>query len=308
MINVRSISKSYGATQAVRDISFQVARGEIVGLLGPNGAGKSTTLKMLAGYLAPDAGSVTVDDIDMADQPIEIKRRIGYLPETNPLYPDLTVREFLEFAAAMQDVPREEIERSSERVIKMCRLEGKEDQEIGTLSKGYRQRVGLAQALIHQPNILLLDEPTEGLDPTQRLEIRDLIKSLGAERTVIISSHVLPEIEATCDRVLIINAGALAASGTSAELRQRAATQNVITMRVEGPLDAIRQNALRVEGVERVLSAAESGGTVTIELECDSTFDIRKKLVHWVSNNSWELVEISLKETSLEEVFASVTR
>ncbi|MCE1166425.1 MAG: ATP-binding cassette domain-containing protein, partial [Bacteroidetes bacterium] len=217
-IKVENLSKFYGTQQAVKDISFEVKTGEIVGFLGPNGAGKSTTMKMITTYLTPNNGSILVNDVDAQDNPIEVRKKIGYLPEQNPLYQDMNVVDYLYYAAELQSVPKESIPDAVKKMIKVCGLEDVKHKDIGELSKGFKQRVGLAQAMIHNPDVLLLDEPTSGLDPNQIIEIRKLIRDLGKQKTLMLSTHILQEVQATCDRVIIINNGEIVADGTTDSL------------------------------------------------------------------------------------------
>ena len=221
MIEVKSLSKAYGELTALQDVSFQIERGEIVGFLGPNGAGKSTTMKILTGYLPQSAGTVTVDGQDVNADSLAVRTRIGYLPESTPLYTEMLVYDYLAYVGQVRAIPKDDLEGRILETSRLCGLEDRLGQEIGTLSKGYRQRVGLAQALIHQPDILILDEPTSGLDPNQIVEIRNLIKDLGEDRTIILSTHNLPEVMATCNRMLIVHNGTLVADGTPAELQSR---------------------------------------------------------------------------------------
>ncbi|MFC1598700.1 ATP-binding cassette domain-containing protein [Patescibacteria group bacterium] len=308
MIKIENLTKNFDQFKALDDVSFEVKEGEIIGLLGPNGAGKTTTLRILTGYFNPTVGSVKYDDLDIIDEGLKVKQKIGYLPENNPLYEEMKVKEYLTFAAKMHDIAKPDIKDAVNKVINTCGLEIKQNQEIAKLSKGYKQRVGLAQSLLHNPEFLILDEPTEGLDPNQRIEIRDLIKNIGQQKTVILSSHVLSEVEATCDRVLIINQGKIVASGTPAELKQQSTSQTKIFLTVEGPQDQIAENLKKVEGVERVVNVKKEDNLVQIELETDSTLDLRKKLVHFIINNGWELYEISRQEKSLEDIFVKLTK
>jgi len=308
MINIANLTKNFDSFKALDDISFEVKEGEIVGLLGPNGAGKTTTLRILTGYFNPTLGNVKYDDLDIIEESIKIKQKIGYLPENNPLYEEMKVKEYLTYAAKMHDIAKPDIKSAVDKAIQTCGLAEKQNQEISKLSKGFKQRVGLAQALIHNPEFLILDEPTEGLDPNQRIEIRDLIKNIGQQKTVILSSHVLSEVEATCDRVLIINQGKIVASGTPAELKQQTTSLTKIFITVEGPQEQIVEALKKVEGVERVVNAKKEDNLTHIELETDSTLDLRKKLVHFIINNGWELYEISRQEKSLEDIFVKLTK
>ncbi|MBD3359974.1 MAG: ATP-binding cassette domain-containing protein [Candidatus Buchananbacteria bacterium] len=308
MIQVENLTKKFEGFTAIDNISFEIKPGEIIGLLGPNGAGKTTTLRILTSYFNPSLGKIKYDELDIIDNTIKIQQKIGYLPENNPLYEEMKVKEYLNYAGQMHDIPKTELKEKVNKATEICDLKSKQNQVIGKLSKGFKQRVGLAQALIHDPEILILDEPTEGLDPNQRIEIRDLIKKIGQAKTVILSSHVLSEVEATCDRVLIINQGKIIASGTPDELKKQATSQTKIFIKIEGPLEKINETLKKTEGVERIISAKKEANLVDIVLETDSTLDLRKKLVHLIINNGWELYEISRQEKSLEDIFVNLTK
>jgi len=307
MIKAENLTKFFNDFKAVDDISFEINKGQIIGLLGPNGAGKTTTLRILTGYFNPTLGNVNYDDLSIIDNPIEIKQKIGYLPENNPLYEDMKVKEYLKYAAEIHNIPKADIKIAVNKVIESCHLQEKQNQEISKLSKGFKQRVGLAQALLHNPEILILDEPTEGLDPNQRIEIRDLIKEIGQEKTVILSSHVLSEVEATCDQVLIINKGKIVASGTPQELSQQATSQTKIFLTLEGPIEQVKETLSKIEGVERILKAESKDNQIELEIETDSTMDLRKKLISLVQENGWQLLEIYRQEKSLEDIFINLT-
>ena len=233
MIEVLNLTKVYGDVAAVDNISFSIQKGEIIGLIGPNGAGKTTTIKMLTCYLTPTSGKITIAGLDVAKDSLAIRKKLGYLSENAPVYEDMSVTEYLQLVAEVHNIPKKEIPAKIQRVVELCGLRGREHQDIKELSKGYHQRVGLAQSLVHDPEILILDEPTTGLDPNQRIEIRDLIKQIGREKTVILSSHILSEVEATCDRVMIIHRGKLMAVGTTAELRDTAEQKSNIYLKLE---------------------------------------------------------------------------
>ncbi|MCK9325093.1 MAG: ATP-binding cassette domain-containing protein, partial [Bacteroidales bacterium] len=233
-IIVENLSKVYGTQRAVDNISFKVHTGEVLGFLGPNGAGKTTTMKAITTYLIPTSGSIRVGSYSVLDQAEEVKKRIGYLPENNPLYNDMGVLDYLRFVAEIQGIDKSRIRERILAMVNVCGLETEKHKKIGELSKGYRQRVGLAQALIHDPDVLILDEPTAGLDPNQIIEIRDLIRTIGREKTVILSSHILAEVEATCDRILIINKGKIVADGTPDNLRKKAQGQEMLKLTIEG--------------------------------------------------------------------------
>jgi ABC-2 type transport system ATP-binding protein len=308
MIKAENLTKNFNDFKALDNVSFEINKGEIIGLLGPNGAGKTTTLRILTGFFNPTLGQVKYDDLDIIENGLKIRQKIGYLPENNPLYDELKVKEYLTYAAQMHDLPKDKVKEAVIKAIEVCGLKEKQNQEISKLSKGYKQRVGLAQALIHNPEVLILDEPTEGLDPNQRIEIRDLIKKIGREKTVVLSSHVLSEVEATCSRVLIINQGKIVASGSPEELKSQSATQTKIFLKVAGPQDKIIEEIKKLPGLQRVISAKKEGNIVNLELETDSTQELRKPLVHLIIDNGWELYEISKQEKSLEDIFVKLTK
>lgn len=307
MIKAEHLTKKFDEFTAVDDISFEINQGEIVGLLGPNGAGKTTTLRILTNFFNPTFGSVKFDDLDIIEDNLKIRQKLGYLPENNPLYEEMKVSEYLKYAAEMQEIPKDKIKQAITQVIETCGLKEKNDKEISTLSKGYKQRVGLAQALIHDPEILILDEPTEGLDPNQRIEIRDLIKRIGQQKTIILSSHVLSEVEATCKRVLIINKGKIAASGTPAELKNQAAGQTLIYLTVKGPKQEIEQTLNNTEGVLKIIKSAQDNDFIKLEIEADSTKELRNKIVKIIAEKGWDLFEIYKHDKSLEDIFVKLT-
>jgi ABC-2 type transport system ATP-binding protein len=307
MISVKDLSKKYGNFTAISGLSFEIKPGEIVGLLGPNGAGKSTTLKILSGYLRPTQGSVKINEWHGDQDGAEIKKLIGYLPETNPLYEDLKVDEYLNFVAQIKNVPKEKRQERLKNILKKTSLIEKEHQLISQLSKGYKQRVGLAAALINDPEILILDEPTEGLDPNQRIEIRALIKELGRQRTVILSSHILPEIEAVCDRVIIIHQGKLVAVGTLGELKAKSKKTTRVHLTVSGPTDQVLSAVKSQAGVERVIESKKEGDFTNLILETDSTLEVRNALVKMCVEKGWDVFEVTEEEQSLEDVFVGLT-
>jgi ABC-2 type transport system ATP-binding protein len=308
MIEVTHLTKRYGRFVAVDDVSFSIHQGEIVGLLGPNGAGKTTTIRILTGYLNLNSGGVNVAGYDIMQDSLEIRKKIGYLSESAPLYDEMNVSEFLEFSAEMHDVPHHEIAEKIHNIAGLCGLKDRLRQEIRELSKGYRQRVGLASALIHSPEILILDEPTTGLDPNQRVEIRDLIKRIGREKTVILSSHILSEVEATCDRVFIIHKGKIVAQGTPAELKSGNKSQKKLYLSIEGSLNAILDKLRGFSGISRIIDANEKNGINEFILEVDPSVDVRKPLVRFLFENQFELLEIYQDEQSLEDVFMQLTK
>ncbi len=265
-ISVESLTKKYGEQKAVNNISFEIKTGEVVGFLGPNGAGKSTTMKMITCYMAPTSGDVRLDNLSVHNDSEEIKKKIGYLPENNPLYTDMPIVDYLKFTAAIQGVEKSKISSRIGEMIEMCGLDREKHKKINELSKGYRQRVGLAQAMIHDPEILILDEPTTGLDPNQIIEIRKLIKELGKEKTVLLSSHILSEVEATCDRILIINKGRIVADGSSETLRQQAQGQELLSVKIEASNGAdVQKSLLGLATVESVKANEEREGFFIVQ-------------------------------------------
>ena len=305
-IIVENLTKTYGVQKAVDDISFRVKTGEVLGFLGPNGAGKTTTMKAITTYLMPTQGEVKVGQYSIYDDPDEIKRQIGYLPENNPLYEEMPVIDYLKYVAKLQGVEKSKVKESILNMVDLCGLEGEKHKKIGELSKGYKQRVGLAQALIHDPKVLILDEPTSGLDPNQIVEIRELIKKIGREKTVILSSHILAEVEATCDRILIINNGKIVADGTSRDLRKRAQGKEILKVRIE---DAERNE------VHEALSSLESTETVDFIRDDEQLYEVQSKIdqssrrdiFDLCVKKKWVLTEMSPIETKLEDIFRELT-
>ncbi len=304
-IKVENLVKRYGTQHALKDVSFEVKSGEVLGFLGPNGAGKTTTMKIITCFMAASGGNVFVGDYSIRDNPQQIKRHIGYLPENNPLYLDMPVIEYLAFAAEIQGVSAKETPARIREMVRKCGLDREKHKNIGELSKGYRQRVGLAQAMIHNPDILILDEPTTGLDPNQIIEIRELIRELGKEKTVIFSTHILPEVEATCDRILIINDGKIVADGAPGELRRQASGSEVSRVRIEdAEPDMIYQTLLTMEKVASVdWNKAEN----RFQIESQKGESIRRDIFKLCVQNNWTLTEITPIERDLEDVFRNVT-
>lgn len=302
---VENLTKKYGEQKAVNDISFEVKTGEVVGFLGPNGAGKSTTMKIITCFMAPTSGDVRLDGDSIHANPEAVKRRIGYLPENNPLYLDMPVIDYLRFTAEIQGVAKASIPGRIGEMVERCGLDREKHKNIGELSKGYRQRVGLAQAMIHDPEVLILDEPTTGLDPNQIVEIRKLIKDLGKEKTVILSSHILSEVEATCDRILIINRGRIVADGTSATLRSQAQGQELLTVHIEGAGDL--EGALRgLASVEKVSRVPDKDAWFSVQSKPEVTS--RKEIFDLCVRHKWYLMEMTGLETRLEDVFQKLTK
>ncbi len=303
MIEVQNLTKRYGNLLALDDISFQVARGSILGLLGPNGAGKTTTMRILTGYLAASEGSAQIAGFDILQQPLPAKQAIGYLPENAPLYPEMRVKGYLGFMAELRKVPGSEIKPRVSQVIEKCWLADVQNRIIATLSKGYRQRVGIAQALVHNPAVLILDEPTIGLDPQQIIQVRQLINGLRNEHTVILSSHILPEVSATCDRVVILNKGKLIAEDTPQNLAQGVSGRKKIFLLAVGPVEKIKAALEKLDGVSQVLASGENG----YQIESQSKTDLRGKVARLVVDKGWELQELRSCDLSLEEVFLHLT-
>jgi ABC-2 type transport system ATP-binding protein len=305
VIEVEHLTKRYGPVTAVHDVSFQVQKGEILGFLGPNGAGKTTTMRVLTGYMPATEGRVRVAGHDVFEQAVEAKRRIGYLPETPPLYPDMTVREYLQFVAKIKGVPPAERKARVDQVMARTWVSDMANRTCGKLSKGYRQRVGLAQAIIHNPDVLVLDEPTAGLDPKQIIETRRLIKELAGDHTIILSTHILPEVSQTCDRVVIINKGRVVAEDTPANLTRRLRGSETIFIQVDAARAADASAALSaVPGVVRVAPSANTPGA--FEIDSESGRDVRRELARAVVLGGHDLVELRPLRVSLEEIFLSL--
>ena len=310
-IKVENLSKYYGDQAAVNNISFEIKTGEIVGFLGPNGAGKSTTMKMITTYLTPNSGKISVEDLDTAEDSLEVRKRIGYLPEQNPLYQDMNVIEYLEYAAQLENVPKSDIKRAVQNVVDKCGLEEVRYKDIGELSKGYKQRVGLAQAMIHDPQVLILDEPTSGLDPNQIVEIRKLIKDLGKEKTLILSTHIMQEVQALCDRVLIINKGEIVADGTPDELQKSFKGENVINVDVRKDSgtnkDEIIKSFKEIPNVKRVEVVKENEESITFNIHSASDADIKESLFKKAVAMNLNLLSFKQESGSLEDVFRKLT-
>lgn len=307
MIEVQHLTKRYGRVTAVDDVSFRVERGEILGFLGPNGAGKTTTMRVITGYMPATEGRVVVAGFDVFEQPVEAKRRTGYLPETPPLYPEMTVREYLAFVARIKDVPAAERKSRVQGVMQRTRVADVADRQCSKLSKGYRQRVGLAQAILHNPDVLVLDEPTAGLDPKQINETRELIKELAGNHTIILSTHILPEVAQTCQRVVIINKGRVVAVDTPHNLTARLRGSETMYVQVDAGADDATPTLERVPGVTRVTVSDRRDGVVSYEVESQQGEDVRRALARSIVSNNWGLLELRPMRMSLEEVFLSLT-
>ena len=306
MIQVQNLTKKFNDITAVNEASFEVRDGEVLGFLGPNAAGKTTTMRVITGFLAPTKGTVKIDELDVREQSLQIRRKIGYLPESVPLYDDMKVYEYLKFISEVRGVDGNKIKERIKEMIEDCGLEKVIRQQIGELSKGYRQRVGLAQAMIHDPEILVLDEPTSGLDPNQIVEIRSLIKKLGEKKTVILSTHILSEVQATCSRVVIINDGKIVASGTTEELRRQAEGRERVYVEVVGAGDGFGTVLSAMDVVDRV-DRVDRGDLVGEAWELEANEDLREALFNLAMENGWKLLEMRRERVSLEDVFRRLT-
>src|SRR5262249_4297417 len=307
VIEVQHLTKRYGRVTAVDDVSFRVEPGEILGFLGPNGAGKTTTMRILTGYMPASEGRATVAGYDVFTHPIEAKRRTGYLPETPPLYPDMTVREYLDFVARIKNVPVGERRTRVDAVMKRVHVDDMAARHCGKLSKGYRQRVGLAQSLIHNPEVLILDEPTAGLDPKQIIETRELIRGLAGDHTIVLSTHILPEVAQTCQRVVIINKGRVVAVDTPEALTARLKGAETMYVQVDAGGAEASAALTAVKGVTRVVSSENRGTVGGFEVESERGIDVRRDLARAVVTKGWGLLELRPMRMSLEEVFLQVT-
>ena len=307
MIKVTKLSKNYGSVKAVQSISFELKDGEIVGFLGANGAGKTTTLKMITGYLVPTEGSIKINGMDIIDDIHDIQKQIGYLPELNPLYTEMRVYEYLEFLAGIRKITGKQFKEAFARVVEQCGLKGVVHKSISDCSKGYKQRIGLAAAMIHDPKILILDEPVTGLDPNQIVEIRRLIKSLGKEKLVFMSSHILQEIQATVDRIIIINNGKIVANGTSDELMGDFMGNVLLNMEVRGAsTDSIEHIQAKLPSV-KYISLNESNGIQSVQFEYGKDKDPREDLFKYAVKNKWSILKMNPKTTNLEDIFRDLT-
>jgi len=300
-ISVKNISKLYGAQKALDNISFEIKEGEIVGLLGPNGAGKSTMMKIITCFIPPTSGEVFVNDFDIYEQAIEVKKRIGYLPENNPLYPEMYVKEYLKFVAGIHKLGKNTFSQI-DKMVEICGLEIEYKKKIGALSKGYRQRVGLAQALIHNPDVLILDEPTSGLDPNQLLEIRSLIKNIGKDKTIMLSTHIMQEVEAICDRSIIINKGKIVADDFTKNLSKTYSRKEIIS--VEFNTDISENKLKEVEGIISLRKANINSWII----ETESGKDIRSDIFEFAVKNNIKVLSMNKETKSIEEIFQQLTK
>ncbi|MEM6723122.1 MAG: ATP-binding cassette domain-containing protein [Bacteroidota bacterium] len=305
-IKIDQLTKRYGPQTAVDQISFEVKTGEILGFLGPNGAGKTTTMKMITNYINIDEGDILIGGQSIRQNPDQLKRHIGYLPEHNPLYLEMPVMDYLAFCAALQGIEKAQINDRVKEMVRQCGLNREKHKKIQELSKGYRQRVGLAQAMIHDPEILILDEPTTGLDPNQIVEIRELIKTLGRQKTVILSTHILPEVEATCDRILIINNGQIVADGTAQTLRSQAEGQEVLRVRIEdGEQNQIHEELMKLYTTSQVDFVDGTAGLFEVQSVADQSS--KRQIFQLCVKNNWVLTELTPMETKLEDIFRDLT-
>ncbi len=308
MIEITNLSKRFGELTAVDGVSFQVVRGDVLGFLGPNGAGKSTTMKMITGFIAPDAGSVVVGGDDISLRPVEVKRRIGYLPEGAPLYGDMTVRGFLGFIAEIRGYRGPERQKRLDRAVELVNLGSVLDQSIETLSKGFKRRVGLAQAIIHDPEVLILDEPTDGLDPNQKHDVRKLIRSMAEDKVIVLSTHILEEVDAVCNRAIIIAEGRIVSDGTPAELVARSITHNAVSITVRASAaDGIRAELAGLPDVRDVDVIEENGERVRFQVLPEGGAMVIEAVGRMVRERGWELEELHVERGQLDEVFRRVT-
>lgn len=306
MIKVQNLCKSYGDFQALKGVSFTVKKGEILGFLGPNGAGKTTTMRILTCFFPATSGKATIAGYDVFEEPEEVKKRIGYLPENVPLYLDMTVTDYLTFVAGIKGVKSSNVKKRVNTVMEECVLTHMSHKLVGELSKGYRQRVGIAQALVNEPEVLILDEPTVGLDPKQIIEIRKLIKGLAGERTVILSTHILPEVSMTCQRVIIINDGTIIASDTPDNLTSKIQGANRLILKVEGPSIEVIKNIEAIKGVIKVSKNAEEGKVVELTVDSEKGLDIRRDIPPVIIQKGWGLLEQKPLQMSLEDIFVKL--
>ena len=306
MIEVEHLTKSYGRGNAVSDISFKVNKGEIVGFLGPNGAGKTTTMRIITGYLPATSGAARVAGFDVAEQSMEVRKRIGYLPEVPPLYPEMSVRDYLEFIARIKGIATADIASRSAYAMEATALTDRAEDLIKRLSRGYKQRVGIAQAIVHDPAVVILDEPTNGLDPNQIIEVRNLINQLAGEHTIILSTHILKEVEETCQRVVIINKGQIVAEDTPQNLSKQRAGRERTHLLIKGEAEAVKAMLTAIEGVSNV-EASEKEGLLDVMVENPAGTDLRSQIAARIISGGFELYELRSESLSLEDVFRQLT-
>jgi ABC-2 type transport system ATP-binding protein len=307
MIEVEDIVKRYGATVAVNHVSFKVGKGEILGFLGPNGAGKSTTLKILTCYIVADSGKVSIEGCDVLEKSLEVRQKIGYLPESTPLYSDMRVVDYLRFAAKARQVPSGRLQEAIDRVVALVKIERMLKKNVGHLSKGYRQRVGLAQALIHNPDVLILDEPTAGLDPKQIIETRELIKELGKTKLILFSSHILQEISAICTRIIIIKDGRLVADGTPESLQTQAAGMQIVRAQIRGPEQTVKGRLAETQGVDSVDVLRHQGDVSDYRVRAKVGTDLGGSIFRMAAESGWILSALEPESRSLEDVYLQLT-
>ena len=308
MIEVENLTKTYGERTAVDHVSFAVNKGEILGFLGPNGAGKTTTMRILTGFMPATSGTARVAGFDVAKESMDVRRHIGYLPETPPVYPDMTIESYLDFVARIKNVPAADRARSVTDAMRKTNLEDRRSELIKRLSRGYKQRVGIAQALVHDPDVIILDEPTVGLDPKQIIEVRNLIKGLAGSHTIILSTHILPEVSMTCDRVVIINKGKIAAVDTPQNLTSQLKSGQKIRLEVQAPEAAIRGTLTQVPGVSQVqVEALPSSDRSIVTIETAQGADIRSEIAAKIIASGWRLFELRGVSLSLEDIFLELT-
>jgi ABC-2 type transport system ATP-binding protein len=307
LITVENLSKRYATKMAIEGMSFQVEKGEILGFLGPNGAGKTTTMRIITGYMPASEGTVRVDGYDVFDNPLDVRRRIGYLPENPPLYLEMTVMGYLRFVAKIKGVPKDKIHQEVARVMERASIADVKERIIGKLSKGYKQRVGIAQALLNDPPVLILDEPTIGLDPKQIHEVRELVKDLAGQHTVVLSTHILPEVEQTCHRVIIIDRGKIVAVDTPQNLRLQLQGGERVSLEVQGPASEIISKLKAMPGVVNVQKIAENDSRHRFQVEGELRKDIRSDLARTIVQNGWGLYELQSATMSLEDIFLKLT-
>jgi ABC-2 type transport system ATP-binding protein len=304
MIELKNVTKKFGNTPVVDGISFEVKKGEIIGFLGPNGAGKTTTMRMITGFFPPTSGAIKVAGFDTAEKPLEAKAKIGYMPENVPLYKELDVHSYLRFVAEVKGVPKGKIESSITKAMEESGITGVRDKVIGKLSKGFRQRVGIAQAIINDPEVLILDEPTVGLDPKQIKEIRELIKKMKGDRTIILSTHILPEVSMTCDKVIVINQGKIIAEGDVETLTRGTGSASRIYVEVDAPKDRFISEMKKIRSVSDVTVVEKSeGGVSAFNIDMEEGKNAAKDIVAKIAKNDWELLEFKKPQATLEEVF-----
>jgi ABC-2 type transport system ATP-binding protein len=309
MIKIENLTKYYGNTCAVDEISFEIRKGEVLGLLGPNGAGKTTTMRMLTCFLQPSSGDIKVKDFSIEENALEIKKLIGYLPESAPLYPDMIVYDYLRFIADIRELEKASIDSRIKELAGMCGINEVMHKSINELSKGYKQRVGLAHAMMNDPEILVLDEPTSGLDPNQIVEIRDIIKKIGKEKTIILSTHILSEAEATCDRIVIINKGRIVAAGATDELKREAGSDYVMQVSLKhSNFEEISSSLRNVPEVNDVILINDENGTIDVHLACSGKKDVRPDIYEVIRNSNWILLEFHKESRTLETIFRELTR